>query len=82
MVASRLGPSAPYPHLTAVLPGFTLYHLAGELCLLVAHLSNSVRAVASLWKGLNTAASFPWVEHSGGSLLLCLLLTWAGAGLS
>lgn len=60
VVASHLRPrSSPMPHLTMMLPRFTLYYLVGELCFLVAHLSEAVEAVAYLWKGLNTTASFP-----------------------
>lgn len=63
VIASHLGPcSSPSPHLTVVLPRFALCHLVGELCLLVAHRSEAVEAVADLWKGLNTVASFPWVK--------------------
>lgn len=51
--------SSPTPHLTVVLLRFTLCDLVGELCLLVAHLSEAVEAVAYLWKGLNTTASLP-----------------------
>lgn len=75
-------PSSPTPHLTVVLPRFTLCHLVGELCLLVAHLSDAVEAVACLWKGSNTVASFPRMKHLGGALLLHNLLTCTGAGVS
>lgn len=37
-------PQRPHPHLTVVLPGFTLCHWVGEFCLLVAHLSRAVAA--------------------------------------
>lgn len=44
--------SSPHGRLPpAGLPRFTLGHVVGELCLLVAHLSKAVQAVASLWKG-------------------------------